>query len=306
MKSTGLLLASILFAIPACGGGDSSGADGGDGDGDGDGGNAAWTRIIDTDWSLPANTEGYWCTRKTITEETWITGFRTLGVTGEHHTVLSVDTSGAADNPGFNCDVGTLADDMLFASGVGTPAYEFPPGVAVKVPANTKILLNLHLYTTDSPISTTSGIEVTTIPAAQVEQEAEFIFGGTFQIVLNAGEQTASGTCDFTQDATLLALWPHQHKLGTHHKVTFNGADGPVVLHDQDFSFNEQAFYAIDPVVVHNGESVTTTCTWVNDTGSQVYFGDSSDTEMCFTGMYRYPKFAASKFCSNGFIPPGF
>jgi hypothetical protein len=314
MKSTSLLLATLilLFGIPACGGdtqstgdgdGDGDGdADAGDGDGDGD-----WTTVIQTNWDLPADTEDYWCARVTVPNDTWITGFRTLGVTGEHHTVLSIDDGTSPDNPGYACSVGTLADDMLFASGVGTPAYQFPPGVAVHVPAGTKIHLNLHLYTTDAPIAATSGIQITTVPAAEVEQEAEFIFGGTFELALGPGPQTRAGTCEFDADGTVLALWPHQHQLGTHHKVTYvDSGDNQTVLHDLDFSFNEQAFYEIDPVVVHAGEQIVTECTWVNDTGTTVYFGDSSDTEMCFTGFYRYPKIDVGKFCSSGFIPPGF
>ena len=54
------------------------------------------------------------------------------------------------------------------------------------VAAGTKIHLILHLYTTDAPIAATSGIQVTTVPEAEVTDEAEFIFGGTTRSLLNS------------------------------------------------------------------------------------------------------------------------
>jgi hypothetical protein len=39
------------------------------------------------------------------------------------------------------------------------------------------------------------------------------------------------------------------------------------------------------------------TCSYNNTTGAAVGFGDSSDNEMCFAGMYRYPAANSSLFC---------
>jgi len=311
MKSTSLLLASLLalLAAPACGGdGAGNGADAagdGDGDGDGDANTATWTTLISRDWDMSAGTEGYRCVTKTVSEDTYITAFRTRNPTGEHHTVLTIQDPQDPDGA-FNCQVGTLSDQMLFASGVGTSSYAFPPGVAIKVPAGKQMLLNLHLYTTDTALADTSAIEVQTVPASQVEQEAEFIFGGTFNVYVPAGQTTTlDGACTFTQDATVVALWPHQHQLGIHHRVSLEPQGGdPVDLLDIDFSFDEQSFHELtSPVLVHANDKLRTYCTWQNNTGSPVYIGDSSDAEMCFTGIYRYPKFGTDLFCAEGFNP---
>jgi len=310
MKCTGLVMAILVSLAPGCGGGDSPGADGG-GDGDGDGGGGGpdadtgtWTTLIERDWSLPANVEDYRCMRVTVPDDLYVSAFRTLGADGEHHTVLSIDNSGGADGP-FDCDVGTLADDMLFASGIGTSTYAFPPDVAIRIPAGTKVLLNLHLYSAEVAIDGHSGIQVQTVDPAGVT-EAEFIFGGTFNVYLPAGQETTlEGECVFDQQPTVVALWPHQHRLGTHHKVTYqaSGSSTETALHDAAYSFEEQLFYEIEPLVVDQGDSIHTYCTWFNDTGGAVYIGESSDSEMCFTGFYRYPKFATDKFCAEGFNP---
>ena len=309
MKRTSLAFAILISLAPGCGGGDSAAPDGGgDGDGDGggtgDGGGGTWTTLIERDWSMPANDEGYKCMRITVAQDLYVSAFRTMGAQGEHHTVLSIDNSGGADGP-FDCDVGTLADDMLFASGIGTSSYAFPPGVAIKIPAGVKLLLNLHLYAAETALDGHSGIQIQTVAPDGVT-EAEFIFGGTFNVYLPPGQETTlSGECVFDQDATVVALWPHQHRLGTHHKVTYqaNGTSTETALHDADFSFQEQLFYEIDPLQVNAGDSIHTYCTWFNDTGGAVYIGESSDSEMCFTGFYRYPKFATNKFCAQGINP---
>jgi hypothetical protein len=144
------------------------------------------------------------------------------------------------------------------------------------------------------------------VPASAVQQEAEVVFGGTTLIFLqnNQNTQTVSGGCTFQQDATLLSIWPHMHQLGTHLKVVHEATGGDVTLHDQPFDFNEQLNYAITPTLVKAGEGIQVTCSYVNTSGGTVIFGDSSDSEMCFAGLYRYPATGAGLFsCSSGPVP---
>jgi hypothetical protein len=296
------VLSSILaVALLGCG---SDGMNTGDVDGGGGGADAAtnpgeWKTLIARDWTLAPGTEQYRCSIITVTEDTYITGFRAIDPIGTHHTVVTVQDSGT--NGDFNCDPGTLADEMIFASGVGTDNLEFPEGVAFKVEAGRKILLNLHLYNLgDAAINGNSGTEIKTIPAAEVQQEAEVTFAGTFVISLPPNtESSATGRCNFTQDATVMTIWPHMHQLGTHMKVVHEAAAGDVVLHDKAYSFDEQVNYNITPTMVKAGESVRAECTWNNTTGSTVIFGDSSDKEMCFAGLYRYPRSGENIFCGQ-------
>jgi len=53
--------------------------------------------------------------------------------------------------------------------------------------------------------------------------------------------------------------------------------------------------------VVHQGELVRATCTYINNTGHTVSFGDSSTAEQCFVGMYRRPAILSSRpfDCTN-------
>ena len=61
------------------GGGSDSGGGGSDsGGGQSDAPAGGWQTLIQSSWSIPAGAEGYWCERKTLTEDVWIIAFRPI------------------------------------------------------------------------------------------------------------------------------------------------------------------------------------------------------------------------------------
>lgn len=292
----------LLAAAPACGSGDASEAETGgtttnypEPPGD-------WVNLVGASWNLGAGTEGYYCSLLTVDEDMYVGAFRALAPEGTHHTVVTLSDSTQPDGE-FDCDAGTLSDAMIFASGVGTDDLVLPPGVAFKIPAGKRVLLNLHLYNTQSSaIDGFSGTQVKLIPAAEVEQEAEVIFAGSVLIAVPPmSEGSTTGTCTFNQDATVMSVWPHMHQFGTHMTVTHEGA-ASTVIHDRPYDFNEQLNYAIDPLLVHAGESMRVDCAYQNNSAQTLNFGDSSDQEMCFAGLYRFPAENNGLFCDIPFF----
>jgi len=312
---------ALFLTVPACGDdGSSSGDDAPDVDANPDdqpdADNAGFTEIIGRDWTIPAGSEVYKCVGIRAETDMYISAFRTPNPTGEHHAVLTVD-----DNPGgfggtelgvYDCDVGRLGTGMVFASGVGTDDLVMPDGVALKVEAGKFVHLNLHLFNshpTDS-ISAYSSILVKTVPPVDPSMEAEMIFAGTFEVnVPPMQTATASGGCTFQNDATIFAYWPHMHQAANHHKVTMTIGGEAMVLHDQPFDFGEQLNFPLSPPLqVSSGDSINVECTYYNPSATDpIEWGDSSNEEMCFTGLYRYPKQAGvlGLFdCTSGGLPP--
>lgn len=267
------------------------------GGGSPDANNAGFTTLISRAYTIPAGAEFYRCAALTATEDIYINTFRALSPLGTHHTVVAVEDTPTRADGEYDCNASALGHTMLFASGVGTDDLAFPSGVGIKVSAGQQIFLNLHLYnTSDASISGEAGALVKTITAAELTDEAEMVFGGTFQIFLtgtSTAPQTVTGKCSFPQAATVVALWPHMHQLGTHMKVSHNGT----TILDEAFDFNEQYNYPMaNPLQVAAGEKLDVECTYVNTTGGIVTFGDSSSMEMCFAGIYRYPATGAGVF----------
>ena len=283
------------------GGGPGPGADGGTGTPDAPPPPAGYTRLIEGSWSLPGGSgDVYRCVRLTVPTDTYVTNIQAVAPLGTHHTVLSISDGGTAGPDGeYACDVNELGMVMLYASGVGTSPLDFPAGVGVKIAAGTQIHLNLHLFNaSDVPRTATSGLDVKaqTTPPAQL---AEMVFAGTYGIYLSSNNTTTNvtGGCTENTSYSLFAVWPHMHQLGTHMKVTHKRSTTTTVLHDGVFDFGEQYYYPKDPVVqVQSGDVIRVTCSFLNNTGRTVLFGESSESEMCFSGMYRYPAAGSGLF----------
>jgi hypothetical protein len=297
-----------LVAVLGCGGGGGSGGGaGGDDDGTGGGGAdaappAGYTRLIGRTWSLaPGQPDTYLCVRYTAPADMYITSIQAQAPQGTHHTVLSVAntsrTRGADGN--FDCGVGTLGLKMLYASGVGTSPLDFPDGVGIKIAAGEQLLLNLHLYNaSDTPLSGESVLLVKSQPTPPPIL-AENVFAGRFFFTVPSNDMPVpvTGGCTAQAPYTLFAVWPHMHRLGRNSKLELVHAGVTTVLHDQAFSFLEQHYYRKDPMIqVAAGDQIKVTCTFQNNTGTDVTFGESTDDEMCFTGLYRYPATDAGLF----------
>lgn len=307
MARRALTMCGILW-LAACGGGGGGGSADAPTGADApspDAGLVGFTELIGRDWAIdPGQTDVYKCVRVTVPEDVYIQQFAVAAPLGTHHTVLTI-SSGGADGE-YDCNAGSLDYQMLFASGVGTDTLAFPDGVAIKVAAGSHLNLNLHLFdATDAVLSGHTAILVKAIPAAQVQQQAEMVFAGTFDIDVPSDGQphTAQGGCTLPASSKVVALWPHMHQTATHQQVVYTPVGGsPVTVLDDDYAFSEQRNYPqAAPIDMAAGARLDVTCTYVNDTGTGKTFGESSNSEMCFTGIYRYPATGAGLFqCTTG------
>ncbi|NVB77102.1 MAG: hypothetical protein HOV81_01790 [Kofleriaceae bacterium] len=276
---------------------------------------AGYTKLIGRSWTLNAGQHDiYRCVRLTVPEDMYITNIMAQAPNGTHHTVLSIaGANGTAGPDGEqDCSVSTLGMVMLYASGVGTSPLDFPDGVGIKVSAGQQIHLNLHLYNaSDDSISGESAIFVKAQPTPPPTL-AEMVFAGKILFYVDANPMNdpnkvtpITGGCTVNTPYTLFAVWPHMHKLAVHQKVELIRNSASTTLHDKDYTFLEQNYYMKSPEVqVQAGDQIKVTCDFVNNTGARVTFGDSSDKEMCFAGLYRYPAQNAGLFqCTD---QPGF
>ncbi len=290
----------MALAATACGG--SEGSDGGGSAGSGGSAGMAgtpgeWMTLVEGDWKLQGGTETYQCVRKTLTEDLLLDAFAPVDPLGTHHTVLSAGPPSRED--GISpCGPGTNAGRSLFGAGVGTNMLELPSGVAVRVPAGEQLVLNLHLYNVSTDeLAGTSGVRVRTVRPEAVENEAQVVLMGPVAIALPPNEErTIEGACTQADDVTVFAVQPHMHQIGTHMKVVAESSiAGDVVLHDAPYDFDAQEVKLVDPVALAKGDAIRVACTWMNPTTDLVTFGDSTDQEMCFAVVYRYPVLSADR-----------
>lgn len=260
-----------------------------------------WQTLLARSWQIEQGVfDQYRCSRAVVPEDVFIGGFRARSPAGTHHTVLTVSEASGEPVGDYDCQAGNLDLQMLYAAGVGTDDVLFPPGKAVRLRAGDVIHINLHLFNaTDGDLAGESGVDILPVAADQVTDEVEMVFAGTDDLVIPGNGQTvtATGGCTVTQPYTILALWPHMHQLATAQKIEHAPSGGGfATLLDTPYNFDEQKFYPRDPLPVAAGDQLRVTCSYVNDTGQLVGFGDSSNSEMCFTGIYRFPTLGTHLF----------
>jgi hypothetical protein len=93
------------------------------------------------------------------------------------------------------------------------------------------------------------------------------------------------------------------HQLGKHFKAEVVVNDVTSTIWDDDYDFETQEFVLLDQVTLNQGDKIKTTCTYNNTTGGSVSFGDSSEDEMCFTILLRYPRLNAGGGQTGIFCP---
>jgi len=279
-----------------------TGTPAGNNDQDGNGGSTSsddsepsqWETLIEGAWTLEAGGEGYQCILIEAPKDMYVNGFRPVSPTGTHHTVLS-----RALPPPFNnfepqqiaCDGNAQALSMLYSSGVGTNPLEFPEGVAIKIDKGEQLLLNVHLFNvTPDELKRVTGIEVLTIPEAEVQHLADVVLAGTEDLEVAPGETEHTGYCTQAKDTTIFAVWPHMHQFGKHMVVTAEQEGNDIVLLDEPYSFEAQTYTVLDNLVeLAEGERVRVDCTHFNPGGETAEYGESTTDEMCYAGIYRYP-----------------
>lgn len=262
------------------------------------------------DWTIDPGVETYYCGYRTLKEDLYISDFRPIMPSGTHHVVLGYqnpsEPDGLVPEGQGSCTGTSFGDIFAYVGTVGAKDFSMPKGVAVKIPAGQQLVFGLHLLNSgSSPLSGHSGMAVIQPDKADVEQEAEVIAMGQFNLSIPPGvETTQSGTCTMVGDTSVFAVMPHMHLAGKHITTTVAQSGGATkTLLDANYVFTEQVYTMIDPpLALKKGDVATVDCTYLNKGSTTLGFGESTTSgEMCFTFAYRYPALTPNQPMNTGF-----
>jgi hypothetical protein len=259
-----------------------------------------WLSLVEADWKLDPQRERYICARITVPRDVYVHEFLPVAPVGTHHSGLSVEPAGSGPDEVYDCGP-DLSGHQIYGSGVGTKAYALPDGVAMPVRAGEQLVLNLHLYnTTDAELSGRSGVRARSVDEHSVQHLAESILAGPLSLTIPLGQSTQTGQCTIADTSTFFNVAPHMHRLGVHMKVVAQRQTaGEIVLFDDAYAFDSQQRYAIDPLMLTAGDVIHVECTYENTTTHMVSWGQSTNDEMCFAGLNRYPATSSGYLCTN-------
>jgi hypothetical protein len=218
-----------------------------------------------------------------------------------HYLVFTNNANGKAPGQVDRDVLGTtLFSNSTLIGGwaVGGCSTELPEDVGGQLPDSRFVMVQWHMFNTgEAPRETGSKVQVCTVPAGGRANTAGITFIGTENLGGSAG--MPPGPNSFTSrcpngsggDVTIIGFTPHMHTIGSHMKTDLERLDGKAeTIFDQPFQFDYQVGYQVSPqVVVKPGETLITTCSFLNDTGMNVGFGQSTTQEMCYQYVAYYP-----------------
>ena len=222
-----------------------------------------------------------------------------------HHWLL-YSTAGSPADGGILPSIGThLGDTAQLIAGwaVGGSDVVMPPDVGLRMPApGSSLLLEYHFYNTGSAVEMdASSVEVCVVAAGSLKHTASITWLGTENFNGPAGMPAKmpsqfSGTClprragmNATDPIHVFDLWPHMHTYGRNMRSVINRADGThEEVFNKPFDFNYQVTYPAS-FDLNPGDTITSTCEFLNTSDSSVAFGPSTKQEMCYQFAYSYP-----------------
>jgi hypothetical protein len=222
-----------------------------------------------------------------------------------HHWLLFTSARPASAEGTHETSSGsTIGDSSELIGGwaVGGDNVEFPDDMGLELPADGMLNAQWHYFNQGTEAALDhSSIQICTVPRDKRKNVASLTFLGTENLGGFSGmpahqKSNYSGTCR-NRSSGPITVWgftPHMHQLGRNMKVTVKRMDGSMETpFDKAFDFNSQITYPADPpIVLQPGDSITSTCTFDNDTNAPVAFGPSSNQEMCYNFTMAYPAHA--------------
>jgi hypothetical protein len=242
------------------------------------------------------------------TESVYINRFEMKMRRNSHHFLVSTFQVGTPSNllPPLNtirdlrASDGSLINSTIapmeyaiftIASQSPTLDYNFPDGVALKVPAQLKLDINLHYVNKSaSPIQGECYLNIYKAVAAEVLHEAQPIFYDNSNISLPPNQKTIV-IRTFTAKAPMkvFMLTSHTHKHGERFEIQIKGGarDGEIIYTSTDWHHPALKTYET-PVEIGKNEGLTMIVTYNNTTSKTINFGLTSEDEMAIIYGYYY------------------
>jgi hypothetical protein len=177
----------------------------------------------------------------------------------------------------------------------GSAARFLPPGIAIRIPAGAKMVLQVHYHKTGKPETDLSRVAlyyakekpkrvIVTVPIGRVD----------LLLAPGSAREEVHASLTLPTDAQLWNVFPHMHMLGHEMKAMATLPDGSVqpLIWVDDWDFNWQATYHYKkPVSLPKGTRLDLIATYDNSEKNPrqtshppklVRFGEQTTDEMCF------------------------
>lgn len=181
----------------------------------------------------------------------------------------------------------------VFFAGAMTPDfdYRFPPGVALKLPANASLDFNVH-YVNRSPVNLPGQAfaNLYTVDRTQVTTVARSLNLANTSFSLPPRQRTTIRTVfPVSARTTVLGLTSHMHSMGERFEIHVRRASGAETTVYTNTDWEHPGFINFStPIVLEVGDALVSVVTWNNVTERTLGFGLLSTDEMNIIFGYAY------------------
>ena len=208
---------------------------------------------------------------------------------GSHHLVVyrMTDNGSPARGP-EECAMG-IPNGMLPGAQEIHTDLGLPSGIAMKLGAKEALYFQMHYINATGKTTITAKVnyQMKTIAKESVQQLAGEMFYGIWSLNIPTGPSVSSETCKAPKDMNLILATGHMHMHATAFDSTVAGS---TLYHTNNWDQPLWSAFNKPGLTVKQGDPIAWQCTYDNQTGAPLHFGDSAiKNEMCIlVGLY-YP-----------------
>jgi mono/diheme cytochrome c family protein len=222
-------------------------------------------------------------------------------------TTISASRGGNATQQNQAEGPGTL----IATTAPGTNAMIFEPGSALKIPAGSSIVFQVHYTANGKAVTDQSSVGLIFAKGTpQREIHISAFMNPLLKIPAGAAEQAVDSAIEFTEDTHITALFPHTHLRGKgwEYRLIYPDGQSQVVLSVPKYDFNWQTYYVFTtPLVAPKGSRLEATAhydnsvnnKWNPDPKVDVRWGQQTWEEMQYSGITYYVDPPASAFATS-------
>ncbi|MCF7969610.1 MAG: hypothetical protein K9L22_00400 [Methylococcaceae bacterium] len=183
--------------------------------------------------------------------------------------------------------------EFLVGWGVGIQFIKLPEGAAIRIPAGSKLVFQLH-YVTNGVATVDASTKIgLTFADKKITKQVHTLKISNQQFVIppHAKQHEAIACYTLTNPVTLVDLMPHMHLRGKDFRYSVTLPDGEVkqLLYVPHYDFEWQTIYRLaEPLALPAGSKLNVLAHFDNSAGNphnpnpeqEVYFGEQTDDEM--------------------------
>jgi Copper type II ascorbate-dependent monooxygenase, C-terminal domain len=201
---------------------------------------------------------------------------------------------------GRGAQIGGGLGTLIATTAPGTNGMVFDPGDAVKIPAGSALVFQVHYTASGKAAEDQSSVGII---FAKQPPEREIHNSAFVNLLLRVppgdSDQPIDSAIEFTEDAHITALFPHTHLRGKswQYRLIYPDGRSKVVLSVPHYDFNWQTYYLYSkPLAVPKGSRLEATAVYDNSVNNlsnpdpkiEVHWGEQTWQEMQYTGITYY------------------